>query len=33
MVTGLGKKWKEVLFSMSGFGPSFLAVVMGTHGS
>lgn len=29
MIKSLDKKWKELLFSMSGFGPNFLMVLMG----
>ena len=31
MVKSLGNKWKELLFSFSGFGPNFLMVVMGAY--
>ncbi len=29
MIKSLDKKWKELVFSMSGFGPNFLMVLMG----
>ena len=29
MIKSLDKKWKELLFSMSGFGPNFLMILMG----
>lgn len=31
MVKSLDKKWKEFLFSFSGFGPNFLMVLMGAY--
>jgi Na+/melibiose symporter-like transporter len=31
MVNSLDKKWKELLFSFSGFGPNFLMVLMGAY--
>jgi Na+/melibiose symporter-like transporter len=31
MVQSLDKKWKEFLFSFSGFGPNFLMVLMGAY--
>ena len=31
MVKSLDKKWKEVLFAFSGFGPNFLMVLMGAY--
>ncbi len=31
MIKSLDKKWKEILFSMAGFGPSFMAVLMGAY--
>ena len=31
MVKSLDKKWKELLFSFSGFGPNFLMVLMGAY--
>ncbi|MBQ9807124.1 MAG: MFS transporter [Clostridia bacterium] len=31
MVQSLNKKWKEFLFSFSGFGPNFLMVLMGAY--
>ena len=30
-VTSLNKKWKEVLYAFSGFGPNFLMVLMGAY--
>ena len=31
MVESLNKKWKELLFAFSGFGPNFLMVLMGSY--
>ncbi|MBQ5929686.1 MAG: hypothetical protein IIX02_02740, partial [Clostridia bacterium] len=31
MVKSLNTKWKEFLFSFSGFGPNFLMVLMGAY--
>ena len=31
MVQSLNKKWKELLFAFSGFGPNFLMVLMGAY--
>ena len=31
MVKSLDKKWKELLFSDSGFGPNFMMVLMGAY--
>lgn len=31
MVQSLNKKWKELLFAFSGFGPNFLMVLMGSY--
>ena len=31
MVRSLDKKWKELLFAFSGFGPNFLMLVMGSY--
>lgn len=31
MVKSLDKKWKEFLFAFSGFGPSFLMILMGSY--
>ena len=31
MIRSLDKKWKEVLFAFSGFGPNFLMILMGAY--
>ena len=31
MVRSLDKKWKELLFAFSGFGPNFLMILMGSY--
>ena len=31
MVRSLDKKWKELLFAFSGFGPNFLMIVFGSY--
>ena len=31
MIQSLNKKWKEVLFALSGFGPNFLMILMGAY--
>ena len=31
MIKSLDKKWKELLFALSGFGPNFLMILMGSY--
>lgn len=31
MVKSLDRKWKELLYAFSGFGPNFMMVVMGAY--